>query len=71
MTGYPRASTSAFPDSAFFRHQSFEATAQAQGVTPAQKAEDYLGGWPEDQLDDGFERALVAWRKVEAGRRHG
>jgi hypothetical protein len=44
MTGYQRASTPAFPDNAFFRHQSFEAAAQAQGVTPAKKAEDYLGG---------------------------
>ncbi len=50
----------------FFRHESFEALAQAQGVRPAKRIEDFQGGWPEDQLDDGFEEALLAWRRSEA-----
>ncbi len=49
----------------FFRHESFEALAKAQGVRPAVRLEDFQGGWPEDQLDDGFEEALVAWRRSE------
>jgi hypothetical protein len=51
----------------FFRHESFEALAEAQGIRPANRLEDYQGGWPEDQLDDGFEEALLAWRRSEVG----
>ncbi|MEP7009031.1 MAG: hypothetical protein ABJC13_01785 [Acidobacteriota bacterium] len=49
----------------FFRHESFEELARAQGVRPATRLESYEGGWPADQLDDGFEEALLAWRRIE------
>lgn len=51
----------------FFRHESFEALAEAQGVGPANRLADFQGGWPEDQLDDGFEEALLTWRRSEVG----
>jgi len=51
----------------FFRHESFESLARAQGKRPATRLEDFQGGWPEDQLDDGFEEALLAWRQGQAG----
>ena len=44
------------------RRVTFEDLARAQGVRPAERLEDFTGGWPEDQLDDGFEAAVVAWR---------
>lgn len=50
----------------FFHRKSFEALAQEQGVRPVERLEDLLGGWPEDQLDDGFEDAVIAWRLRDA-----
>ena len=46
----------------FFRQASIESLALVQGVRPAERLEDLVGGWPEDQLDDGFEEAVIAWR---------
>ena len=44
--------------------------AAAQRVPVPQTFEDILGGWPEDEIDDGFERALVTWRQSD-GEQHG
>jgi hypothetical protein len=46
----------------FYRHQSFEQLVQEQGIQPATRLSDYQGGWPEDQLEDGFEEAVIEWR---------
>jgi hypothetical protein len=27
-----------------------------------ERIEDLVGGWPEDEIDDGFEEALLRWR---------
>jgi hypothetical protein len=55
----------------FFRHESFESLARAQRVSAAMRLEDFQGGWPEDQLDDGFEAVLDTWRQPEARRETG
>jgi len=52
----------------FFRHESFESLARSQGVSPATSLENLRGGWPEDQLDDGFEAAILTWRQGEERR---
>ena len=46
----------------FWRGYSFEELARQQGVRPVERLEDLVGGWPEDQIDDGFEEALERWR---------
>lgn len=46
----------------FWRGYSFEELARQQGVRPVKRPEDLIGGWPEDQIDDGFEEALERWR---------
>ena len=45
---------------------SFEELARQQGVRPAERFEDYAGGWPEDQIDDGFEEALERFRRTSS-----
>lgn len=42
---------------------SFDELARQQGVRPVERFEDIAGGWPEDQIDDGFEEALERWRR--------
>jgi len=44
---------------------SFEALAQEQGVSPVEDVEDLLGGWPAEEIEDGFEEAVAAWRRQE------
>ena len=46
----------------FWQRVSLEELARQQGVRPVERFEDLLGGWPEDQIDDGFEEALKRWR---------
>jgi hypothetical protein len=31
-----------------------------------ERYEDLAGGWPEDQIDDGFEEALERWRRTSS-----
>lgn len=50
----------------FYRHQTFEQLVQEQGVQPATRLSDYQGGWPKDQLEDGFEEAVIEWRRGDA-----
>lgn len=47
----------------FWRGKSFEELAREQGVRPVERLEDLLGGWPEEEVNDGFEEALLEWRK--------
>jgi len=44
---------------------SLEELARRQGVSLPQPSEEMLGGWPEDELDDGFEDEVASWRKRE------
>jgi hypothetical protein len=46
----------------FWRRHSLEELARQQGVRPVERLEDLVGGWPEDEIDDGFEEALLRWR---------
>ena len=46
----------------FWRRVPLEELARQQGVQPVERFEDLLGGWPEDEIDDGFEEALERWR---------
>ena len=50
----------------FWQHASLENLAQQQGVRPVERLEDLAGGWPEDQIDDGFEEALERWRRTSS-----
>jgi hypothetical protein len=47
----------------FWHHPSLEELAREQGTRPAERFEDFAGGWPEDEIDDGFEEALERWRR--------
>ncbi len=55
----------------FDHDSSFEELARLQGVTPVQHFEELLGGWPEDEIEDGFEEALAVWRGHEASPQAG
>lgn len=48
------------------QHTSLEDLARQQGVRPVTRLEDLAGGWPEDQIDDGFEEALERWRRTSS-----
>ncbi len=52
----------------FWHSLTFEELARAQGVQPVQRLEDIMGGWPEDQRDDGFEDAIRAMRQEDVRR---
>jgi hypothetical protein len=49
----------------FWNPPTFEQLAEAQGVKPVTTLESILGGWPEDEINDGFEDAVEAWRQDE------
>ncbi len=36
-----------------------------QGVGRPTSVEEMVGGWPDDEIDDGFEKAVAAWREHE------
>lgn len=48
----------------FWQTWSLEDLARRQGVV-FKEGEEILGGWPEDELNDGFENAVVRWREAE------
>jgi hypothetical protein len=49
----------------FWNPPTFEQLAEAQGVKPVTSLESILGGWPEDEIDDGFEEAINALRQSD------
>jgi hypothetical protein len=49
----------------FSQRPSIEELIRQQGIRPVQSIDDLLGGWPEDQIDDGFEEALKEWRRAD------
>lgn len=52
----------------FWHSLTFEEIARAQGVQPVQRLEDIMGGWPDDERDDGFEEAIYAMRQEDLRR---
>lgn len=46
------------------RSLTFEEIAALQGVGPIEDPKDLVGGWP-GEVDDGFEAAVIAWRRGE------
>jgi hypothetical protein len=53
----------------FWRPVSLDELVRMQGVCPLASVEELLGGWPGNELDDGFEDALTLWRAQELGSR--
>jgi hypothetical protein len=51
----------------FYGSYSIEELARMQGVRPVEDFESLLGGWPADELDDGFEEAVAVWRGHHPG----
>ena len=49
----------------FWECLSLEELARRQRVRQAESAEEVLGGWPADELEDGFEAAVRSWRQSE------
>lgn len=50
---------------AFYRGYEIEELARIQGVRPVENFESLLGGWPPEEVDDGFEEAVARWRGHE------
>jgi hypothetical protein len=46
----------------FWHGLSFEELARLQGVKPVDRIETVLGGWPANEVGDGFEAELADWR---------
>ena len=44
---------------------SFEEIARRQGVRPVERLEDLIGGWPLEEIDDGFEETVIRWRQAD------
>ena len=42
---------------------TMEELAKMQNVRPAERLEDIMGGWPAEELQDGFEEELARWRQ--------
>jgi hypothetical protein len=49
----------------FWQSLSLDDLAVEQGVLVPRSDAEYLGGWPVDELEDGFEDAVVKWREGE------
>ena len=48
-----------------WRGAGFEEVARRQGARPVERVEDLIGGWPPEEVDDGFEEAVIRWRQVD------
>jgi hypothetical protein len=49
----------------FWQSVSLGELARRQGVAAPRADEEVLGGWPADELNDGFEDAVRSWRESE------
>jgi hypothetical protein len=49
----------------FWQSCSLDELAQRQGVPAQRSHDDFLGGWPADEIDDNFEQELLTWRERE------
>ncbi len=47
----------------FWSGPSLEELARMQNVRPVERLEDLVGGWPAEELRDGFEEELARWRR--------
>ena len=55
----------AAPDS-FWQPLSLEELARRQGVKGIPSPDELRGGWPSDEVNDGFDGALSQWRARES-----
>ncbi len=46
----------------FWTSLTIDQLAEMQDVQPVRSLDDVLGGWPDDEIEDGFEDALAQWR---------
>ncbi|MCI0631874.1 MAG: hypothetical protein L0Y44_14610 [Phycisphaerales bacterium] len=53
----------------FWRKKTLQEIMDEQGIKPIRSIDDLAGGWPEDELDDGFEEQVRRWRDAELGKR--
>jgi hypothetical protein len=49
----------------FWQSPSLDELARRQGVIFPEQDEEWIGGWPKDELNDGFEDAVARWRQLE------
>lgn len=49
----------------FWQSCFLDELASRQGVSVPKDFDEMLGGWPVDELNDGFEDAVVCWREQE------
>ncbi|MBI3468660.1 MAG: hypothetical protein HY000_37130 [Planctomycetes bacterium] len=52
----------------FWESCSLDELARRQGLSASLPTEQMLGGWPDDELEDGFEAAVASWRQRELER---
>jgi hypothetical protein len=55
-----RVEAVALPTADFWESCSLDELARRQRVSALESPEEMLGGWPDDELDDGFENVVVA-----------
>jgi hypothetical protein len=53
------------PGMDFWESCSLNELARRQGVAVPRSTKEMLGGWPEDELEDGFEDVVGSWRTSE------
>jgi hypothetical protein len=53
------------PRTDFWESCSLDELARRQGVSVPRSMEEMQGGWPDDELADGFENAVRTWREGE------
>jgi hypothetical protein len=49
----------------FWKSLTLDQLAEQQNVSVPKSFDEFLGGWPEDEVEDGFEREVVQWRRQE------
>ncbi len=49
----------------FWETCSLDELARRQGVSLPSSTDTMLGGWPQDELEDGFEDSVTLWRQRE------
>lgn len=64
----PAGAESALTPHSFWESPTLQELAEAQRVTPVRQSEELVGGWPEDQIDDGFELEVRRWRDSDLER---
>ena len=61
--GTPVRVAAGAPD--FWESCSLDELARRQAVPVPAAVEEMLGGWPDDEINDGFEMAVASWRERE------